>query len=99
MSDIQTEAVILRLRVQLRDMAQLENAKGAENNALREQYHAMKQLCDAKDDALKTLTDKADAYKWAYEYLQSRMVSIGRVGWASDCDDEILFRCRMNIKL
>jgi len=32
---------------------------------------------------------KAAAYKWAYEYLQSRMESIGRVGWAHDCDDEI----------
>jgi hypothetical protein len=31
----------------------------------------------------------AAAYKWAYEYLQSRMESLGRDGWAHDCDSEI----------
>ncbi len=30
-----------------------------------------------------------DAYKWGYEYLQGRMESIGRRGWAQDCDGEI----------
>lgn len=30
-----------------------------------------------------------DAYKWAYEYLQDRMRSIGCEGWAADCDGEI----------
>jgi len=34
----------------------------------------------------------AAAYKWAYEYLQSRMESIGRHSWAHDCDSEIEFR-------
>lgn len=34
------------------------------------------------------------AYKWAYEYLQSRMESIGRDGWAHDCDGEIEDRIR-----
>lgn len=33
-----------------------------------------------------------DAYKWAYEYLQSRMKSIDRHGWAHDCDSEIQAR-------
>jgi hypothetical protein len=33
-----------------------------------------------------------DAYKWAYEYMQSRMESIGRHGWAHDCDGEIEHR-------
>jgi hypothetical protein len=33
-----------------------------------------------------------DAYKWAYEYLQSRMESIDRPGWAHDCDGEIQAR-------
>jgi len=36
----------------------------------------------------------AAAYRWAYEYLQSRMVSIGRQGWASDCDSEIEARIK-----
>lgn len=35
---------------------------------------------------------EAAAYKWAYEYLQSRMESIGRHGWARDCDPEIEHR-------
>lgn len=30
-----------------------------------------------------------DAYKWGYGYLQDRMNSLGRVGWAHDCDSEI----------
>lgn len=34
----------------------------------------------------------AGAYKWAYEYLQDRMRSIGRDGWAEDCDGEIQYR-------
>ena len=28
-------------------------------------------------------------WKWGYEYLQERMESIGRHGWAHDCDGEI----------
>ncbi len=35
---------------------------------------------------------EAAAWKWGYEYLQSRMESIGREGWAHDCDGEIQFR-------
>jgi hypothetical protein len=40
---------------------------------------------------------EAAAYKWAYEYLQSRMESIDRHGWAHDCDGEIEARieCRV----
>ncbi|OLP04472.1 hypothetical protein [Rhodoferax antarcticus] len=30
-----------------------------------------------------------DAFKWAYGYLQDRMRSIARFGWAQDCDSEI----------
>lgn len=33
-----------------------------------------------------------DAWKWGYSYLQDRMKSIGREGWAHDCDDEIRAR-------
>lgn len=29
------------------------------------------------------------AYKWGYGYLQSRMESLDRHGWAHDCDGEI----------
>ena len=35
---------------------------------------------------------QAEAYKWAYEYLQSRMHSIDRHGRAEDCDGEIARR-------
>jgi len=31
----------------------------------------------------------AAAHRWAYSYLQSRMESIDRHGWAHDCDGEI----------
>lgn len=34
----------------------------------------------------------AKAYQWAYEYLQDRMHSIDRHGWAEDCDEEITSR-------
>lgn len=43
-------------------------------------------------DATVTATRTAQAYKWAYEYLQERMRSIGRDGWAEDCDGEIAHR-------
>ena len=37
-----------------------------------------------------TVSDaRGDAYKWAYEYLQNRMETLGRDGWAHDCDGEI----------
>lgn len=32
---------------------------------------------------------EAAAYRWAYGYLQDRMRSVGRDGWAQDCDSEI----------
>lgn len=36
-----------------------------------------------------SLAAERDAYKWGYEYLQSRMESLHRYGWAHDCDSEI----------
>lgn len=45
-------------------------------------------IADAELRGLKA----AAAWKWGYEYLQDRMESIGRDGWAHDCDDEILAR-------
>jgi hypothetical protein len=41
---------------------------------------------------VKLVEAQRDAYKWAYTYLQDRMRSIGRFGWAQDCDGEIEFR-------
>jgi hypothetical protein len=38
------------------------------------------------------LTAERDAYKWAYGYLQDRMESLHRPGWAHDCDGEIEYR-------
>ena len=46
-------------------------------------------LTDAETEKLRA---EAAAYKWAYEYLQSRMNSIDRNGWAHDCDGEIEYR-------
>lgn len=39
--------------------------------------------------ALVAAQREAAAYKWAYGYLQDRMRSLGRHGWAMDCDGEI----------
>lgn len=43
------------------------------------------------------LRRERDAYKWAYEYLQDRMESIGRHGWAHDCDGEIEHRIALGV--
>jgi hypothetical protein len=47
-------------------------------------------------DDIAALLDEAGraiaAYQWAYEYLQGRMHSIDRHGWAEDCDGEIEHR-------
>ncbi len=37
---------------------------------------------------------KVEANKWGYEYLQDRMKSIDRPGWAHDCDGEIQARIK-----
>lgn len=50
-------------------------------------------VADART-ADKQLLPEALAWKWAYEYLQDRMISIDRHGWAHDCDDEIQFRIK-----
>lgn len=41
---------------------------------------------------LERLRRTAAAYKWGYGYLQDRMRSLGRDGWAEDCDGEIAAR-------
>lgn len=41
-----------------------------------------------------TLRASASAYRWAYEYLQDRLRSLGREGWAQDCDAEIEARIK-----
>ena len=43
-------------------------------------------------DSICAAERKATAYKWGYEYLQDRMRSIDRPGWAEDCDGEIQAR-------
>jgi hypothetical protein len=50
--------------------------------------HASQWLRDTAA-ALSSAQAEAAAYKWGYEYLQDRMRSIGRLGWAEDCDSEI----------
>lgn len=42
--------------------------------------------------ALDAAQREAAAYRWAYGHLQDRMRSIGRHGWAEDCDGEIVHR-------
>jgi hypothetical protein len=53
--------------------------------------HASQWLRDVAE-ALCAAQREAAAYKWGYEYLQSRMHSIDRHGWAEDCDGEIEHR-------
>jgi hypothetical protein len=43
-------------------------------------------------DEMALMERTAKAYQWGYGYLQDRMNSIGRHGWAHDCDDEITHR-------
>lgn len=52
----------------------------------------------AEPVAVSELQATAAAYKWAYGYLQDRMRSIGRYGWAADCDGEIEDRIRTGAK-
>ena len=52
-------------------------------------------LTDAETEKLRA---EAAAYKWAYEYLQSRMNSIDRNGWAHDCDGEIEYRIAAKVR-
>lgn len=40
------------------------------------------------------LAAQAQAYRFGYEYLQSRMESLGRDGWAHDMDEEIKHRSK-----
>lgn len=53
---------------------------------------AMSELLRDIAGQLATAQAEARAYKWGYEYLQSRMESIDRPGWAHDCDGEIQAR-------
>ena len=57
---------------------------------LRAAYRDL-QIVQAKSglEPVPPVNPEAAAYRWAYEYLQSRMESIGRHGWAHDCDGEI----------
>lgn len=55
--------------------------------------------CDDRTALLRSIKAKqamaasvAEAYAWGYRYLQDRMESIGRHGWAHDCDGEIEWR-------
>lgn len=43
-------------------------------------------------DSIEVLRAQVAAYRWAYQYLQERMKSLDRHGWAHDCDGEIEYR-------
>lgn len=47
-----------------------------------------------RDEALEAAKVEIAAWRWGYEYLQNRMHSIERHGWAEDCDSEIDARIR-----
>ena len=51
----------------------------------------------APNEALGADAAAVAAWKWGYEYLQRRMASLGREGWAHDCDEEIAFRIAQGI--
>ena len=56
------------------------------------QAYAAQSIADAQQSEANIGDARVAAYKWAYEYLQDRMNSIDRFGWAKDCDDEIKSR-------
>lgn len=45
---------------------------------------------------LEQLKREIAAYVGGYQYLQTRMESLDRHGWAHDCDDEIEWRINGN---
>ena len=64
-----------------------------------EQLNSMSGLSDRDADIrdaavahIQRLEAEAAAWRWGYKYLQDRMHSIDRHGWAEDCDSEILAR-------
>ena len=49
-------------------------------------------IAEKNSPEIRLQTARAGAYKWGYDSLQDRMTSLGRHGWAHDCDSEIEFR-------
>lgn len=71
------------MSARLRDEADLCANEGADDIA---------QLLNEAAAEIDLLDSAARAYQWGYGYLQDRMESIGRQGWAFDCDGEITQR-------
>lgn len=46
-------------------------------------------LASCAPSSVKRVKAEREAYKWGYTYLQDRMHSLDRHGWAIDCDSEI----------
>jgi hypothetical protein len=49
---------------------------------------------ERKTMSSKEIIVEGAAWKWGYEFLQTRMQSLGREGWAQDCDEEIQHRIK-----
>lgn len=56
--------------------------------------HLEKKMPEPKPKPPAPTQAEIDAWKWGYTYLQDRMKSLGRDGWAHDCDGEIEARIK-----
>lgn len=79
---------IERLEAALRRIAELEAALQSE----KDEVFRLQCSHSALYARVQELEAERDVYNWGYEYLQHRMHSIDRHGWAIDCDDEIAAR-------
>lgn len=80
-----------------RDAANLAaRAQNAKLMALTDHPEGLKLLGEVMakcaPTSVKRIKAERDAYKWGYAYLQDRMHSLDRHGWAIDCDSEIEVR-------
>lgn len=76
-------------RDRLLALAEVDCINTDDISALCDNFRDMAALIRAQAAEIERLRADAAAHKWGYEYLQDRMRSIGRDGWASDCDGEI----------
>lgn len=90
---MQLESAVLEAQA-ARDASNLAaRAQNAKLMAMTDQPDGFKLLGDVlakcAPAAVKRVKAERDAYKWGYTYLQDRMHSLDRHGWATDCDGEI----------
>lgn len=81
--DVETcERVVGQIQTLQRELAEAK----AERDRVVATHKGLMQAVEARAEAAERA---AAAYKWGYEYAKDRLKSIGRDGWANDCDSEI----------